>query len=195
MDHYGDRLAFGFHRFPLPYHHNAFYAWQAGGVIEANQPQDVWKWVDQFFGPAFPNQMNFSNAATARASQVEVIHQLATMATAVTGISEHTFLQGMAYDSKIDEATRASWKYGCSRSVSGTPTFLLNGVLAAGQPTWKLSDWTALIDPLMGFGVSECPGCGPDVTPAACAVIHGCCKCCAKPNPCKGDDNVTLGSA
>ena len=29
MREYGNALAFGFHRFPLPYHHNAFYAWQA----------------------------------------------------------------------------------------------------------------------------------------------------------------------
>ena len=33
--------------------------------------------------------------------------------------------------------------------------------------------------------VGVCPGCGPNVTSAACALIHGCCKCCAKPNPCK----------
>ena len=39
----------------------------------------------------------------------------------------------------------------------------------------------ALGDQLLG----ECPGCNSDPTPAACAVIHGCCKCCAKPNPCK----------
>ena len=49
--HYGDRIAFGFHRFPLPYHHNAFYAWQAGGVVAAAAPDAIWKWVDAFFGP------------------------------------------------------------------------------------------------------------------------------------------------
>ena len=32
--------------------------------------------------------------------------------------------------------------------------------------------------------VSVCPGCSATPTRAACALIHGCCKCCAEPNPC-----------
>merc|ERR1711964_95742 len=43
-------------------------------------------------------------------------------------------------------------------------------------------------------GVYECPGCTQKPTPAACAVIHGCCKCCAKPNPCLQGSNVTVGA-
>merc|ERR550537_2102182 len=33
--------------------------------------------------------------------------------------------------------------------------------------------------------VGECPGCGPNVTPDQCELIHGCCSCCSDPNPCK----------
>ena len=49
-----------------------------------------------------------------------------------------------------DGAARASWKYGASRGVTGTPTFLLNGVAVAdATPSWTLDDWTKVIDPLL----------------------------------------------
>ena len=153
MAHYGEKLAYGFHRFPLPYHHNAFYAWQAGGVIDAMPPKAglsrVWDWADAFFGDAFPNQANFSNTATADDSANKVIAKLASMAEATVGISAKDFMAGMAYDGPFDEANRASWKYGCSRGVSGTPTFMINGVVVDADPAWALSDWVKVIDPLL----------------------------------------------
>ena len=147
--HYGDKLAFGFHRFPLPYHHNAFYAWQAGGVIAGAKPEGVWTWAYAFFGAQYPNQENFTNAATATMSANDVLAQLAAMGEAATGVSKQRMLSGLAYDGPFDDATRASWKYGCSRAVTGTPTFMLNGVLVAGQPSWKLAEWQSVIDPLL----------------------------------------------
>eukprot|EP00656_Telonema_subtile_P028571 TRINITY_DN3108_c0_g1_i2.p1 TRINITY_DN3108_c0_g1~~TRINITY_DN3108_c0_g1_i2.p1 ORF type:complete len:202 (+),score=43.58 TRINITY_DN3108_c0_g1_i2:92-697(+) len=33
--------------------------------------------------------------------------------------------------------------------------------------------------------VTECPGCSADPSEDACRLISGCCKCCAKPNPCR----------
>jgi protein-disulfide isomerase len=153
MAHYGDKLAYGLHRFPLPYHHNAFYAWQAGGVIDAMPPKAgvsrVWEWVDAWFGDTYPNQANFTNGATADFSANLVTAKLATMAYSTVGISAKDFTDGMAYDGVFDEANRASWKYGCSRGVSGTPTFMLNGVPIDADPAWKLSDWTKVIDPLL----------------------------------------------
>ena len=60
------------------------------------------------------------------------------------------FTSRMAYGSDDDQATRASWKYGASRGVTGTPTFLLNGVTVAdATPSWTLDDWTKVIDPLL----------------------------------------------
>eukprot|EP00658_Telonema_sp_P-2_P017602 TRINITY_DN16855_c0_g1_i3.p1 TRINITY_DN16855_c0_g1~~TRINITY_DN16855_c0_g1_i3.p1 ORF type:complete len:154 (-),score=35.40 TRINITY_DN16855_c0_g1_i3:292-753(-) len=32
--------------------------------------------------------------------------------------------------------------------------------------------------------LDECPGCSANPSEAECALIHGCCACCAKPNPC-----------
>jgi hypothetical protein len=155
MQHYGEeRLAFGFHRFPLPYHHSAFFAWQAGGAIKKMFGTDaLWRWVDLFFGESFPNQQNFSNAATATMSADAVIGALGQAAQAHLSLSDTQRRElvevGLAYDGPHDDELRASWKYGCSRAVSGTPTFMVNGVLVAAEPSWTLGDWTKLIDPLL----------------------------------------------
>ena len=34
-------------------------------------------------------------------------------------------------------------------SVSGTPTYFLNDVPIAAEPTWTLDDWKTVIDPLL----------------------------------------------
>jgi len=40
-----------------------------------------------------------------------------------------------------DLMTRSSWKYGVSRTVSGTPTFFANGVEIIGAYNFNLTDW------------------------------------------------------
>lgn len=52
-------------------------------------------------------------------------------------------------DGQFDWATRVSWKYACSRAVSGTPTYLVNGVNAFSNEQRTLDAWIALIDGLL----------------------------------------------
>lgn len=33
--------------------------------------------------------------------------------------------------------------------VSGTPTFLINGVATSADASWSLSDWQSVIDPIL----------------------------------------------
>ena len=40
-------------------------------------------------------------------------------------------------------------RYGCSRGVAGTPTFLLNGVYISADASWSLSDWQSVINPIL----------------------------------------------
>ena len=40
-----------------------------------------------------------------------------------------------------DIEARASYKFGCSRSVAGTPIFFVNGVMLDGAEEWKAEDW------------------------------------------------------
>ena len=51
-------------------------------------------------------------------------------------------------DDDLNEDTRVSWKTGCSRSVTGTPSFFVNGVPVQADASWTLDQWTALLDPL-----------------------------------------------
>ena len=67
----------------------------------------------------------------------------------MAGTSAVDFVPKMQWGTKEDGAARASWKYGASRGVTGTPTFLLNGVVADATPSWTLDDWTKVIDPLL----------------------------------------------
>lgn len=48
-----------------------------------------------------------------------------------------------------DSAARVSWKYTCSRTVSGTPMYTLNGVPLDADSAWSVEDWRKVIDPLL----------------------------------------------
>jgi hypothetical protein len=49
----------------------------------------------------------------------------------------------------LNENTRISWKYGCSRYTTGTPNVMVNGLQQQQvDSTWTLADWQALLNPL-----------------------------------------------
>jgi protein-disulfide isomerase len=55
-------------------------------------------------------------------------------------------------DSKSDQATRISFKYGCARGVTGTPYFFVNGIPLisdSGSPL-EYNKWKSILDPLVG---------------------------------------------
>ncbi len=152
MSHYGpDKLGFTMHRFPLPYHHNAFYAWQGGGYLDSVNSSLMWDWVEQFFGEGFPNQSNFTNAETDDMTQQDVIQAMGRMAELATkgAVSTSDFVNGLSYGNEFDAGCRTSWKYGCSRGVTGTPVWLVNGVQVGADPLWTLKQWIALLDPVI----------------------------------------------
>ena len=57
-------------------------------------------------------------------------------------------LQGFD-DNVIVQKSRYAWKYGCSRGISGTPQFLVNGVHMPDGPDYTASQWEAFIDTLI----------------------------------------------
>jgi hypothetical protein len=142
------------HTFPLPYHNNAFRAAQAGHFarhVDFHGSGFFFEWMSTIFRA----QETFGNSAIANMTEPEVIRAMAKIAAAPgpggagpwTTVEE--FTAGMS-DSALNGATRASWKYGCSRGVSGTPTFMINGVLVTqAQADWTVADWRNVIDPLL----------------------------------------------
>ena len=52
-------------------------------------------------------------------------------------------------DDKVVMEAQYAWKYGCSRGVSGTPLFMINGVLDPNAGSYSVNDWEKVIDKLM----------------------------------------------
>ena len=52
-------------------------------------------------------------------------------------------------DSLIEKRSRYAWQYGCSRSISDTPVFLVNGVYMADGPNYDSKKWMTFIESLL----------------------------------------------
>jgi len=140
---YGAKLAVNVHTFPLPYHFLGFPAAQAARVC-VNGGADPTAVLDFFFA----QQSNFWNNALDNATYTQVQAQLGEMLVLNKLTTAAAFVKGMA-DPYVNNDARISWKYGCSRTVSGTPTFFVNGVFLNADPTWTLADWRSVLDPLL----------------------------------------------
>lgn len=142
---YGSKnLQFIMHTFPLPYHYHAFIANQGAHVVNAYAPEKIWAYTDFMFN----QQANFWNAATMDNTTNEVISTMASMVESNKILDAKTFTAGIANDT-LNYETRVSWKYGCSRGVTGTPNFFVNGVFVDADSSWALSDWQTLINPIL----------------------------------------------
>ncbi|XXQ30125.1 Thioredoxin-like fold domain-containing protein [Plasmodiophora brassicae] len=143
--HYGDRVRIVYHVFPLPYHRNAFAMAQLAHYIGNRlNTTGFLKWKTG----AFAVQDSFGNQATSGLSQDDVNSRLADVVAQHVGIDKESALAALK-DGQFDWATRVSWKYACSRAVSGTPTYLVNGVNAFSNEQRTLDAWIALIDGLL----------------------------------------------
>jgi len=93
---------------------------------------------------------------------VQVVDSLATFVAQTGLVTKDKFLAGIASDD-INDETRISWKYACSRGVVGTPTFLINGVATSADASWSLADWKSVIDPILASNnvvpseIKDCP--------------------------------------
>jgi len=138
-------IRFYLHTFPLPYHHNGFFAAQGLRLMNELAPTLTWKFIDLIFD----NQDQFWDGPTADVTANQVISSFASLTEKNLGFSSKLYIDAMQNDT-FNEDTRVSWKFGCSRGVSGTPTFFVNGILVMADPTWTLSDWRQVLDPLLG---------------------------------------------
>jgi len=138
------QLRFILHTFPLPYHHNAFYAGQGAHVVNAGAPLLLWQYVDSMFA----NQATFWDDATSSITPDDLKVSMATLVASQIGFNRGQFLNGLSNDT-LNMDTRISWKYGCSRGVAWTPAFFVNGISVVADPSWTLSDWRMILDPLL----------------------------------------------
>jgi len=148
IDHYGRNLYFIFHTFPLPYHTFAFIANQGMHVVDHVTNHSI-NAVYSYASLIFAQQSMWYNAPTINMSSTDIIHSIAKVVAGQGIIDQQTFINGIA-DVDINSETRVSWKYGCSRGqVTGTPTFLINGVYVTSSPSFNLTQWEMIIDPIL----------------------------------------------
>jgi len=144
IERYKNIMTFRMHLFPLPYHNNAFkMSIAAHGIANQNKTK-IWDWVDAVFS----HQDSFGNAVTASLSQLEIQRRIASLGTYI-GLPPSAVHKALE-DDEMDSQSRISWKFGCSKGVSGTPTFSLNGVfLPAEASMWGFSMWRKFLDNLI----------------------------------------------
>lgn len=96
------------------------------------------------------NPYRFSNAMTAHSSPsqvTEVFVQLAQRTFASTEFNTTAFHKSLR---EMNGPTRVAWKYACSRGVTGTPIYFVNGMpVPQADASWTLAQWQRLIDPLV----------------------------------------------
>ncbi|CAH3155625.1 unnamed protein product [Pocillopora meandrina] len=148
-DMYGpETVQFTLQLFPLPYHTNAFLAAQSVYAVEAYNTSLVISWMDVIF----ENQNQLYDFQTMDKNRYDVINIIADLGSKID--IDKTVIKDGLTNTEYNEHTKISWKYGCSRTVSGTPFFFLNGVFVSqASAAWTVEEWKQLIDPLLKLDV------------------------------------------
>lgn len=136
--------------FPLPFHQHSFTATESVFTITSALGDDQFTpWLEAMY----ENQERFWNKATKDLSAVQVTNELKELAKkTLPSLTDEQWEKGMTGygGTKADQHTRVTWKYACTRTVTGTPQYTLNGVpFDEADSSWKLKDWLRIIDPLV----------------------------------------------
>eukprot|EP01134_Creolimax_fragrantissima_P006434 CFRG6434T1 len=129
------------HLFPLPYHRYSFAASQVAASL-TRSPKLFTMWIETVFA----YQEHFWNDATQYLTTDQVNKKLSNLGPA-SGLAEASVLDALL-TRRYDMELRTSWKYGCSRGVTGTPVYLVNGVNVNPKDN-NVAAWSAVIEPLL----------------------------------------------
>ncbi|KAI8611808.1 hypothetical protein BC830DRAFT_628576 [Chytriomyces sp. MP71] len=147
--------------FPLPYHDAGYAAAHVAHVVggasssvsaesgsggESGRRDDALaiRWIEA----AFAHQSRFANEAIKEMPRVLVERDLVALAANATRISESIVMR--EYQSgKWEKLTRVEWKLAGCWSVSGTPSFFVNGVPVAEAYNWGLNEWVVQVEALL----------------------------------------------
>ncbi|POM74113.1 Hypothetical protein PHPALM_8972 [Phytophthora palmivora] len=150
VEHYEtDELRVRFVLFPLPYHQHAFATAEAAFTITtALGDKSFITWLETIYA----NQDIFWNKATKDLSPVQVVGKLKALAQKTfPSLTDKEWDEQMTGygGTDVDDHTRETWKYTCSRGMSGTPMYTLNGVPFEADADWSFEQWFKIIDPLV----------------------------------------------
>lgn len=117
-------LQLNIHIFPLPYHHFAFEVAEAGHYIQVTYPDQFIHFLAYFF----EHQSTYLSDALAW-SYNTTLYRLANDTQVATGVPSSEVFTALL-DSSNNWSTRVGWKLSASKGVSGTPQYLVDGVIA-----------------------------------------------------------------
>ncbi|KAJ9466884.1 Na(+)/H(+) antiporter NhaA 2 [Diplonema papillatum] len=144
-------VSFTYHSFPLPYH---LHAWRSAMAVE-EAVQLLMRGGNTSRAAAFEvvataffrNQFQFQNNVTATLDQRQVWNGIFWPIASGAGVAQKYQEEfGQAVNSSVlDSNLRIEWKYGCSRTISGTPIYALNNVISYDVAAWSLQQWEAWV--------------------------------------------------
>jgi len=132
------------HMVPLPYHYYSFDVTRAGRFLQSNYGQTNFT---AFLTWVFNHQSRYLETAQSW-DQPTLFSSLASDANVATGIDPALVLNALTTD-EFEMSTRLSWKYAMSKSISGTPTYMLNGVIVPAMGGFQTyQDWQTFFNSL-----------------------------------------------
>jgi len=123
--------------YPLPYHHNAFFAAQSGAVV-ASVGKDIWKWTDLIF----KNQVQWFNAQSINLTSSQVIDGMADLAVQC-GVTKEEFNNQFPI---VELEARKWFTVSALHGVYGSPLFYINGAFQWQDSTTTVETWQTIID-------------------------------------------------
>ncbi|GMF15610.1 unnamed protein product [Phytophthora lilii] len=135
--------------FPLPFHQHGFTVAESMYTITAALGEDHFTpWIEVLY----ENQERYCHGEVVCVA-VQVTKELEELAKKTfPDLTDKQWEKGMTGygGTEADQHTRVTWKYACTRTVTGTPQYTLNGVpFEEADSSWKLKDWLKVIDPLV----------------------------------------------
>ncbi|MEL7351440.1 MAG: thioredoxin domain-containing protein [Cyanobacteria bacterium P01_A01_bin.116] len=136
-----------FHMMTLGNHRQS---WDATKAVIAVAGDDAQKFVE-FVSVVFSRQPEFANEAWKDKTQTEFHALLAEFALSATDITDKASFIEQLNSEEVYAAARIPARFATVRGVWSTPTVFINGaeatMISSGS---SLSDWQAVIDPLLG---------------------------------------------
>ncbi|GAB2232492.1 hypothetical protein Drorol1_Dr00011529 [Drosera rotundifolia] len=142
---YGPRVSLIVHTFPLPYHDNSFVTSRALHIVNELNSSATFPLLEEFFKEQEKYYAINTEDKTKRAIVKEVINTVVR----VIGKKYYSKVKSAFDDRGTDLKTRAAFKNGASRRVSGTPTFFINGCMNKNAiDITDINGWRRILDPL-----------------------------------------------
>ena len=146
-----ENFKFTIHFFPLPYHTFAHKVAIGERFVQDNYGVGkAWEYTDFMFR----NQETFYNGNISNLSISQVEGKLGRLIERNLEIPSSSFVSALE-DPNYDGETRISWKFGCSRTVSGAPFYFVNGIKVDDAPSFQYADWVNFLKDYFSFAKNE----------------------------------------